>query len=397
MNHTLLSIIYFIAFNHAVMLCASLLLKSHTGSPAKTLAVVIALLAYKLFEGGALYSGLYVFTPHLLDLAPAVVMLLGPIFYGYTRAVAGQGRFNATQWLLHLAPWIAVWILLNSPAVFRTAELKIAMWDNVLAATQHNQLLPTEIVLRLLAIKVHLATYLYLSFHLLRKFSNSTKHLRSDNTSVVLQQLSYLTLSFIALEALWVSLFIAQQYFSFGTLGQVSQIWLLFIALIVLAIGFIALQKPDLVFSQEESRIVCDDALCNQHQTTNSKVKYIHSALDNTAATDIAHQIEHYFDTQQAYLNDKLTLADLAKALNLKGHMLSQVINQHMKSNFYKLVNSYRVQHAVNLLDDTNLNWSIERIALESGFSNRVTFNNAFKEHMSCTASNYKKQQSAAG
>ena len=67
-----------------------------------------------------------------------------------------------------------------------------------------------------------------------------------------------------------------------------------------------------------------------------------------------------------------------------------------MHTNFYKLVNSYRVQHAVNLLEDKAINWPIERIALESGFSNRVTFNKAFKEQMTCTASDYKKRHRKA-
>lgn len=397
MNLTILSIIYFVAFSHAAMLCLSLGLKSHSGAPAKILAVVIGLLAYKLFEGGVVYSGLYLYVPHLLDLLPAVVMLLGPIFYAYSRSVTGQGAFSAKQWLVHLAPWVLVWLLLNSPAVFRAAEFKIAMWNNIMAATNHNQVLPAEIVLRLVAIKVHLATYLYLSFNLLRKFANATKHLRSDNTSAVLMQLSYLTLAFIALEVLWVSLFIAQQYFSIGTLGQVSQIWLLFIAVIVLTIGFVALQKPNLVFTAEESLIICDDALNREHHSSESKVKYIHSALDNSTANEIAKLIESHLANHHSYLNDKLTLAELATELELKAHTLSQVINQHMQSNFYKLINSFRVQHAVNLLENPDLNWSIERIALESGFSNRVTFNKAFKEHMNCTASQYKKQFSEAG
>jgi len=47
------------------------------------------------------------------------------------------------------------------------------------------------------------------------------------------------------------------------------------------------------------------------------------------------------------------------------------------------------------LIDDTTVNWSLERIALESGFNNRVTFSKAFKEVMDCTPSAYKKKQQA--
>ncbi len=90
-------------------------------------------------------------------------------------------------------------------------------------------------------------------------------------------------------------------------------------------------------------------------------------------------------------MDDKLSLTELAKATEIRSHTLSQVINQSMNTNFYKLINSYRVQHTVMLIDDTELHWPLERIALESGFSNRVTFVKAFKEVMQCTPSAYKK------
>lgn len=59
--------------------------------------------------------------------------------------------------------------------------------------------------------------------------------------------------------------------------------------------------------------------------------------------------------------------------------------------------NGFLIEHqnkiyAVTLIDDDTVNWPLERIALESGFSNRVTFVKAFKDVMSCTPSAYKKQ-----
>ena len=101
--------------------------------------------------------------------------------------------------------------------------------------------------------------------------------------------------------------------------------------------------------------------------------------------------------TQQLYLDDKLTLTSLAEALELKPHMISQVINQTMQTSFYKLINSYRVEYAITLIEQKGTSWSIERIAFESGFGNRVTFNNAFKTLKGCSPSVFKKNLKLAG
>jgi len=388
MNNTVLSIFYFIAFSHALMLIIALWHRSGNDQSGRILAVVVALLAYKLFEGGSLYSGLYQYIPHFLDLMPGMVLLLGPVFYGYVRKVLGYPDMEVKVWLLHLTPWIILMVVFNADSVLQPAEQKVAMWHAVLNSYSETRILPLEIVVRLLAIKVHLMTYLLLSWKELSKLKDSIDSIRSDNSAEILMQLRLLAITFIALEAIWVSLFLAQQYAGLGTLNQVSEIWLLFIGAVVIAMGFSGLQYPDLVFTREERALVDIKVV----PVDSEKIKYIHSSLSENVTNEIAKLIESGMQNDHLYLNDKLTLSDLAKFFDLKSHTLSQVINQGMKTNFYRLINSYRVQHAIDLLDNENITWSIERVALESGFSNRVTFNKAFKDQMMCTASQYKEK-----
>ena len=397
MNSSFLSIIYFIAFSHALMLTVALWRRTVSGNSGRLLAIFIAVMAYKLFEGGALYSGFYRYVPHLLDLMPLMVMVLGPVFYGYTRQVAAQEPFSAKVWLLHLLPWIGMWLYFNAGDVFRPAEMKIAMYDSWTESTGANTQLPLVTVLILLAVKAHLTTYLVLSLKELNRFASIAEKLRSDSSPQQLAQLRFLTISFTALEATWIGLFIAQQYFGLGMLNHVSEVWLLFIAVIVTALGFTGLQNPAIVFSHEE-RIIAETAFENDSPTAakDENIKYINSALPETATNEIAKQVEEVLTSRQLYLDPNLTLTELARLLNHKSHTISQVISVGLNSNFYQLINSYRVQYAVELLEDDTLNWPIERIALESGFNNRVTFNKAFKQAMDSTASEYKKQNRQA-
>lgn len=252
-----------------------------------------------------------------------------------------------------------------------------------------------EICVFILAIKTHLSIYLYLSWQHIKTFETVCNTLRADNSAAMLKQLKFLVVSLFALELVWVGLFIAQQFFAVGTLALVSDVWLLFVALIVLAIGYVALQKTDLLLNKEEHALIQQNVTLQNEESSN--IKYFHSALSEEQSNQLAKHLEQQIKSKQLFLNDKLTLTMLAHETDIKAHTLSQVINQSMNTNFYKLINGYRIQHATSLIEDTSLHWPLERIAFESGFANRVTFSKAFKEVMGQTASEYKKQMRQAG
>lgn len=395
MSHTALGIIYFIAFSHAVMLALSLYQRTSSGSSGRILAIMAAIVGYKLFEGGALYSGFYHFVPHAMDLLPGEVLLLGPMFFLYVSKVSGRRPFTSKLWPLHFIPALLIWMF-NVPSVWRSADAKIAMWQQVLLSTNDGAL-PIQWVVLLLAIKVHLSIYLILSWQNIKSFEHAAENLRADNSHSVLLRMHVTAIALFSLEAIWVGLFVAQQFWGLGTLALVSDIWLLFVAFFVLALGYIGLQSPELVFEQEE-KTLAEQTISEEKYSEpaaheqSEKVKYLHSALPESTLNVLAEALETQLKDQKLYLDDKLSLTKLAKKTDIRSHTLSQVINQCMETNFYKLINGYRVQHAVSLIEDPDLHWPLERIALESGFSNRVTFVKAFKEVMFCTPSAYKKQ-----
>lgn len=394
MTDTVLGLIYFIAFSHALMLGVSLWRKSAPNSAGRILSVISLVVSYKLFEGGALYAKLYPYLGHLMDLLPGEVLLIGPLIFAYISKVSGQADWSKRIWVAHLIPICAIW-LYNSPSVFRSIENKTAMWDHVLISEGGGQL-PIVFILLFLGIKTHLSIYLLLSWDEVKRFGQSAQLLRSDNSPEVLNRVRFLIVAFFFLELTWVGLFLAQQYLGLGTLAMVSDVWLLFVATAVLAIGYVGLQSPNLVFSQEEQRLVTQNEqpqeAAPESLDPSSNIKYLHSALEESTGEVLAKSLENQIEQEQLYLQEKLTLTDLAKVTDIKSHTLSQVINQVMKTNFYQLINNYRVQHAVNLIEQPNLNWPLERIALESGFGNRVTFSKAFKKIMDCTPSEYKSR-----
>ena len=97
----------------------------------------------------------------------------------------------------------------------------------------------------------------------------------------------------------------------------------------------------------------------------------------------IADQIVATITAEKVYLNPKITLDQLSKICDLQRHSVSQTINQHMKTNFNELINKYRVEEAVQLLESsTTKNLTIKAIAEMAGFNTVSSFNANFKKIM---------------
>jgi AraC-like DNA-binding protein len=90
--------------------------------------------------------------------------------------------------------------------------------------------------------------------------------------------------------------------------------------------------------------------------------------------------------------NEKLNLEFLSKKLNTNQKYISHIINDHFKSNFNNYINDKRVKYACELFTQKKYqNYTIEAIAKEVGFKNKVTFNNAFKKNTGITPSEFRK------
>lgn len=101
-------------------------------------------------------------------------------------------------------------------------------------------------------------------------------------------------------------------------------------------------------------------------------------------------------ETERPYLDEELSLQKLSLLVNISTHRLSEVINQDLNTNFYRLINAYRVEEVKRKLKNPEFDkYSILGIAFESGFNSKSTFNKIFKEETGMTPSAFKKSGSA--
>ncbi|MDW3652274.1 MAG: helix-turn-helix domain-containing protein [Bacteroidia bacterium] len=107
---------------------------------------------------------------------------------------------------------------------------------------------------------------------------------------------------------------------------------------------------------------------------------------------------EHLVD-KKVYLEEGLSIRDLADRLDMKEYKLRQSINQELGfRNFNQFINSFRVKDAMKILSDPSQEEkTITEIAFELGYVSISPFNKAFKEFSGQTPRAYRKERLVSG
>ncbi|MCR9142901.1 MAG: AraC family transcriptional regulator [bacterium] len=106
---------------------------------------------------------------------------------------------------------------------------------------------------------------------------------------------------------------------------------------------------------------------------------------------EIAAKLREALEEDRIYLNEDLSLMDLALELDESRHQISEAIGAEFQTNFYGLINRYRVAEARQLLRDSRaMNESILDIAYRAGFRSKAVFNRSFKAETGQTPGEYR-------
>lgn len=87
--------------------------------------------------------------------------------------------------------------------------------------------------------------------------------------------------------------------------------------------------------------------------------------------------------------NKNANLIELAGLLNYNSHYVSKLFGECFRKNFSQVLNEYRVEHAINLIQNSNDNFT--EIAYKCGFNSIRSFNRNFAFITDKTPSDFKK------
>ncbi len=166
----------------------------------------------------------------------------------------------------------------------------------------------------------------------------------------------------------------------------------LFIIIMIIIIIFITsyylINQPEIFRKNIEMEHAVDDAAGSA-----ASEKYARQSIDDRMQDEYLARLNRFMDESKPYLDENITIKDLAEELNIPPHHLSIVINNRLSKNFYTFINEYRVREAVSILDDPeNCDANIIAIAFRSGFNSKSTFNSVFKKITGLTPSEYRSR-----
>lgn len=101
-------------------------------------------------------------------------------------------------------------------------------------------------------------------------------------------------------------------------------------------------------------------------------------------------KVEALMSNEKVYLDPNLTIPKMAVKIQIQPYLLSQLINTHFDQSFPDYINSYRIEDAKELLEESSL--KISSIAADCGFNTLSSFNLAFKKHALKTPSQYRNE-----
>jgi len=151
--------------------------------------------------------------------------------------------------------------------------------------------------------------------------------------------------------------------------------------------GFFGI-KQQIIYAAPTSNLTISEVPKKVKETPVNQ--YQKSSLKKEDSKNHLEQLLKYMDEEAPYLEGKLSLKEVATALQISTNHLSQVINENLDKNFFDFVNGYRVEMVKQKMKDpSNKNYTLLSLAYDCGFNSKSSFNAIFKKYTGSTPSQY--------
>ncbi|MBX2819920.1 MAG: AraC family transcriptional regulator [Rhodothermaceae bacterium] len=354
----------------ALLLSIASLFWSRENRPENKLFASIMVL-FALLMLGAIRSNAGIPTENqqywVLHLWGAFALAIGPLLYFYVRTSVDASYIFKGQRLVHFIP-ILLHLSLLMPLVFVGAEIRESYVNIYIERELYRKLIPgipNGMVLMI--------TYALASFIWIRRFKTHVTQVASFEDQLRIRWLRWFT-SLLVMLLLLLGLFSLHELYRLPAACAMTAF--------MCAIILIALVRPR-VFHGIQTTL-----------KLSGEEKYGTSQLDTLQKKAYLKTLLLHFEQEKPYLQQELTLRDVAAQVNMPYRHVSQVVNEMLDKHFIDFVNSYRIEAAKTiLLDPNSLHLSIEGVAAEAGFNSRSAFYREFKKATGVTPGAFRKSQ----
>jgi AraC-like DNA-binding protein len=121
------------------------------------------------------------------------------------------------------------------------------------------------------------------------------------------------------------------------------------------------------------------------------KMPYQNSTLSDETKESISKILVEYVEARKAYLNPQLSMDMLSAEIRIPKYQITEVLNMVIGQNFFRFINSYRIEAVKQMLADPKNHFSIEAIGFECGFASKTAFYSVFKNFTGLTPLAYRE------
>lgn len=320
--------------------------------------------------------------PYLLVSLP-FPLFHGPFLYFYTASLTNQHAYLKKNYVWHLVPIVFLYSTLI-PFYLRPHAEQLAVLAREGAG--YKWVFLTQRVL----VWTSGVAYVALSLWLLRAHVRNVQHRFSHTEKINLVWLRYLI---YGAGVVWLTLFTRNDFIIFSL-----------IAILVLVLGYFGIKQVG-IFTQTSASVAATvpDAMVPAPATDHSlaaeptKGRYLKSTLSSARQAEIHQKLIRAMNEQKLFLNPELTLTQLAEALAVHPHHLSQVINSQEAKTFYDFINTWRVNQFKKIAaEPANQKYTLLALAFECGFNSKTAFYRNFKNLTGQSPTQYLKEQHIA-
>lgn len=119
---------------------------------------------------------------------------------------------------------------------------------------------------------------------------------------------------------------------------------------------------------------------------------YKNSQMSAEKRLEICRKVTTYIEQKHAFLNPELNMDMLSEATKIPKHQITEALNTETGNNFFRFVNTYRVEAVKKMLADPKNRYSVEAVGFECGFASKSSYYAVFKKFTGHTPFEYRSK-----
>jgi AraC-like DNA-binding protein len=284
------------------------------------------------------------------------LLIFHPIFlYIYTKSLIAEEKKIKIRYSIYIPVLIINWILII-PYILMDKETKLDFL--------YHSKFPVIVWIGTLWVNIIFVVYLFLAGRLVIKHQ---KHLKSQYSYPEYENLEWLKYLIIGFSIIYLlgSLLGGILCYLKIPLFYINYYVYVTIVLFVFGLGYFGIRHKN-VFTNNNLK---EKKLINRKSVAITEQDEL-----------FAEKIRRYMVLSKPYLNEKLTLQDLAALLKVKPYYITFILNHVINKKFYDFVNYYRIQEIKKRIDNGEIvKYTLLSIAYDCGFNSKASFNRIFK------------------